>query len=49
MTRRNLTYAVLFAASLVVAACSNPTAPKGETCTLGDGTIIIVQSGTPCP
>jgi len=30
MSRRHLTYAALVLASFVVAACSNPTAPRRE-------------------
>ena len=49
MSRRNLTYAVLFVASIVVSACSSATAPKNDTYTCWDGSIILVGSGAVCP
>lgn len=49
MTRRILTYTVLVVASAVVAACADVTAPKSETFTCPDGTIINTMSGERCP
>jgi predicted small secreted protein len=48
MSRRHLTYAALVITSVVLAACSQPTAPRGEdtigTCRGG----IVVGSGKTC-
>lgn len=47
MSRRNLSYFVLVVASVVVSACSQPTAPRSEdTSTCRGG--FIIGSGNTC-
>lgn len=41
MSRRHIAYAVLVVASLVVSACSAPTAPVAEDTTCKKGGVII--------
>lgn len=49
MSRRHLTYAVLLVTSIVVAACSQPTAPRGEdSLVCSDGRVIYVSTGRTC-
>lgn len=46
MSRRHLTYVALVITSVVLAACSQPTAPVGEDTTCRG--VIIVGSGNKC-
>jgi hypothetical protein len=46
MSRRHLTYAVLVVTSLVVAACSQPTAPRRDDTTCRGG--VSAGSGFKC-
>ena len=45
MSRRHLSYAVLFVASVVVSACASATAPKHDYYTCPSGVVIFVSSG----
>jgi hypothetical protein len=47
MSRRNLTYAVLVVTSVVLAACSQPTAPRRDD-TTGCRIVITVGTGRQC-
>ena len=48
MSRRALTYAALVITSVVVAACSQPTAPRRDDTIVCNGKTIIVYSGRTC-
>jgi predicted small secreted protein len=48
MSRRNLVYAALVVASVVVSACAQPTAPAGTDTIMCRGG-IIVGNGNQCP
>lgn len=46
MSRRHLTYAVLVVTSIVLAACSQPTAPVGDDTMCRGG--VLLGSGNKC-
>ena len=48
MSRRALTYAVLLATSVVLAACSQPTAPRRDDTITCRGIVVVVSSGRTC-
>ena len=48
MSRRALTYAALVITSFVVAACSQPTAPRRDDTMSCNGRVIVVASGRSC-
>ena len=51
MSRRAIVYAALVVTSVVISACSQPMAPRSNTITCPDGSIIVVNngSGITCP
>jgi hypothetical protein len=48
MSRRALTYAALVVTSFVVAACSQPTAPRRDDTITCNGRVIVVSMGRTC-
>lgn len=48
MSRRHLSYAVLVIASFVVAACSQPLAPRGDDTTGTCKSGVVMGSGNKC-
>jgi len=48
MSRRALGYLVLVVTSVVVSACSQPTAPRRDDTLVCDGITVVVVSGLTC-